>query len=153
EVAALLGAEAVVSTATDGAGLPALDLLPGFGVAGDVASVTRAWLDGSPPSVDVDPALVAWPLPAALADLRPTPAGPAPPGPGSPSVLGTDRAVEPAAGQVVLRPPAPIRTGSTGSLWRRWPRPGCRPVPSGAWPPSTAGPGSPPSWSWRRRSA
>ncbi len=30
EVAALVGAEAVVTTATDGAGLPALDDLPGF---------------------------------------------------------------------------------------------------------------------------
>jgi len=106
EVAAVLGAEAVVGTATDGAGLPALDLLPGFGVAGDVAAVTRAWLDGSPPSVDVDAALVGWPLPPALADLRRPPAGPAPRGPGSPSVLVTDRDVEPAAGQVVLRPPS-----------------------------------------------
>ncbi|MCA1846569.1 MAG: hypothetical protein LC792_25910, partial [Actinobacteria bacterium] len=84
EVAALLGAEPVVTTATDGAGLPALDLVPGFCVAGDVAAVTRAWLDGSPPSVDVDPALVAWPLPPTLAtavDDGGPPAGPVRPDP------------------------------------------------------------------------
>src|SRR5207244_10853953 len=63
EVAALLGAEPVVTTATDGAGLPALDSLPGFTAVGDVAAVTRAWLDGSPPTVEVDPTLAGWPLP------------------------------------------------------------------------------------------
>ena len=73
EVAGLLGAEAVVTTATDGAGLPALDTLPGFTVAGDVAAVTRSWLDGSPPAVSADPALAAWPLPPGLT-----------PGPGDP---------------------------------------------------------------------
>src|SRR5258705_136083 len=66
EVAALLGAEPVVTTATDGAGLPALDDLPGFTVTGDVAGVTRAWLDGSPPALEVDPALSGWPLPPGL---------------------------------------------------------------------------------------
>jgi len=118
EVAALLGAEAVVTTATDGAGLPALDTLPGFTATGDVASVTRAWLDGSPPQVEVDLSLVAWPLPAALIAA---PAGLAAPSAPMPErfthaqrgfsaqaprlrVLVTDRDVEPAAGEVVLRP-------------------------------------------------
>ena len=45
---ALLGAEAVLTTATDAAGLPALDQLPGFAAAGDVAGVTRRLLDGAP---------------------------------------------------------------------------------------------------------
>src|SRR5206468_3491361 len=69
DVAALLGAEPVVTTATDGAGLSALDDLPGFTATGDIAAVTRAWLDGSPPTVAVDPALAGWPLPAALDDM------------------------------------------------------------------------------------
>ena len=164
EVAALLGAEPVVTTATDDAGLPALDTLPGFTVAGDVAAVTRAWLDGSPPTVEIDPALAGWPLPSALrATVRPrsdpgapdrsgptpgdpdpalkAPSGPTPgdperithtyggfsargrpqpplesadaPAAGSPGgaargrgarVVVTDRAVEPAPGEVLLRP-------------------------------------------------
>jgi len=127
EVAALLGAQPVVTTATDAAGLPALDLLPGFTVAGDVAAVTRAWLDGSPPAVALDPALAAWPLPPALARAGSDPpysgaaplSGTAPPdperithadggfsAPGPPPVLVTDRRVDPADGQVLLRPPS-----------------------------------------------
>ncbi|HTC80575.1 MAG TPA: precorrin-3B C(17)-methyltransferase, partial [Acidimicrobiia bacterium] len=108
EVAALLGAEPVVTTATDGAGLPALDSLPGFTAVGDVAAVTRAWLDGSPPTVEVDPTLAGWPLPPTLSAELPDPAitgsagGPVGRGPGR--VVVTDRDVEPAAGEVVLRP-------------------------------------------------
>jgi len=97
EVAALLGAEPVVTTATDGAGLPAFDDLPGFSAAGDIAAVTRAWLDGSPPAVVIDPAFAAWRLPAALKDLASDEAA-------ASCVLVTDRDVEAAAGQVVLRP-------------------------------------------------
>lgn len=63
QVAALLGAEPVITTATDTAGLPALDTLPGFTAAGDIAAVTRAWLDGHPPELEVDPTLAAWPFP------------------------------------------------------------------------------------------
>ena len=119
EVAALLGAEPVVTTASDGAGLPALDDLPGFTASGDVASVTRAWLDGSPPAIVVDPALAGWPLPPALmsaasiappggapaATLRRSDSAEATVGTGrGPRVFVTDREVEPAAGQAVLRP-------------------------------------------------
>jgi cobalt-precorrin 5A hydrolase / cobalt-factor III methyltransferase / precorrin-3B C17-methyltransferase len=103
EVAALLGAEPVVTTATDGAGLPALDALPGFSVAGDVAAVTRAWLDGSPPAITIDPALSGWPLPEALApgDAAESPGG----GGRRPwSVVVTDRDVVPGPGEVVVRP-------------------------------------------------
>ena len=72
EVAGLVGAEPVVSTATDGAGIPALDTLAGFRAEGDVAGVTRAWLDGRPPEVHIDRAgLPEWPLPAALDALLP----------------------------------------------------------------------------------
>jgi cobalt-precorrin 5A hydrolase / cobalt-factor III methyltransferase / precorrin-3B C17-methyltransferase len=97
DVAALLGAESVVTTATDGAGLAALDDLPGFIATGDIAAVTRAWLDGSPPSIAVDPALAGWPLPATLADLAASDAA-------ASRVLVTDRDMAPAAGEIVLRP-------------------------------------------------
>ena len=93
EVAALLGAEPVVTTATDGAGLPALDNLPGFTATGDIAAVTRAWLDGRPPTITVDSTLTGWPLPEGLAG-----------GGRSSSVVLTDRAVEARAGEVILRP-------------------------------------------------
>jgi cobalt-precorrin 5A hydrolase / precorrin-3B C17-methyltransferase len=68
DVAALLGGEPVVTTATDAAGLAGLDALPGFRAEGDVAAVTRAWLDGSPPSLDRSD-LPGWPVPAPLAGL------------------------------------------------------------------------------------
>jgi cobalt-precorrin 5A hydrolase/precorrin-3B C17-methyltransferase len=98
EVAALLGAAPVVTTATDAAGLPALDTLPGFTAAGDLAAVTRAWLDGSQPTVTVDPTLTAWPLPEPL--------GPPPPTPSAEllAIVVTDREVDVQPGEVVLRP-------------------------------------------------
>src|SRR5207248_1602361 len=63
-VATRLGAQAVVTTATDATGVAALDLLPGFTTRGDVAAVSRAILDGHAPTV-VNP--LGWPLPASLA--------------------------------------------------------------------------------------
>lgn len=99
EVASLLGAEAVVTTATDLAALPALDTLPGFRFAGDVAAVSRAWLDGHPPTVDAA-ALPHWPLPPALTSSSSL-GGPG--GPGG-TVVVTDRVVPEAAGTVVLQP-------------------------------------------------
>lgn len=133
EVAALLGAQPVVTTATDAAGLPALDDLPGFTATGDIAAVTRAWLDGSPPAVVVDEPLAGWPLPGPLtraastdaaesqgsggggrpargsagADPAGGSAGADPArraGGGTHRVLVTDRDVEPGAGEVVVRP-------------------------------------------------
>ncbi|MEW6477308.1 MAG: precorrin-3B C(17)-methyltransferase [Actinomycetota bacterium] len=107
EVAALLGAEPVVTTATDAAGLPALDTLPGFTATGDLAAVTRAWLDGSPPSITVDPALAAWPLPeplgSAAASARDSAESSVVPAAAA-TVLVTDRDVAPAPGHVALRP-------------------------------------------------
>ena len=61
EVASLLGAEPVVTTATDATGTCPLDALPGFIAGGDVAGVTAAMLDGRGPVVDN---LVSWPLPS-----------------------------------------------------------------------------------------
>ncbi|MFF4650062.1 precorrin-3B C(17)-methyltransferase [Streptomyces sp. NPDC001380] len=53
EVADVLGAQPVVTTATDAAGIPGLDAL-GLPVEGDVAAVSRAVLDGSPVRLDAD---------------------------------------------------------------------------------------------------
>lgn len=69
DVASFVGAEPVVTTASDaGNGVVALDSLVGFVVQGDVAGVTRAWLDGFAPAVDRSD-LPTWPVPADL--LRP----------------------------------------------------------------------------------
>jgi cobalt-precorrin 5A hydrolase/precorrin-3B C17-methyltransferase len=89
-VGGVLGAEPVVTTATDAAGLPGLDTL-GLPVEGAVAAVSRALLDGEPVALRAE---VAWPLPALpLADR------------GAYTVRVTDRVVEPDAREVVLRPP------------------------------------------------
>ncbi len=103
EVAALLDAEPVVTTATDARAVPALDTLPGFTAVGDVAGVTRALLDGEPVALDNER---RWPLPTTLTDLVTT--DPAPEGatPSGPRITVTDRAVEPSAGEVVLHPPS-----------------------------------------------
>ncbi|MFF3708093.1 precorrin-3B C(17)-methyltransferase [Streptomyces phaeochromogenes] len=91
EVGELLGAEPVVTTATDSVGLPGLDTL-GLPVEGDVAGVSRAMLDGEAVALRAD---VAWPLPP----LRVAEAG-------AYSIRVSDRAVEPAEREVVLRPPS-----------------------------------------------
>jgi cobalt-precorrin 5A hydrolase / precorrin-3B C17-methyltransferase len=91
EVGELLGAEPVVTTATDAVGIPGLDTL-GLPVEGDVAGVTRALLDGEPVALDAE---VAWPLPPLPFAER-----------GTHTVRLTDRALEPADGEVLLRPPS-----------------------------------------------
>ena len=102
EVAALLGATPVVTTGSDAAGVPALDDLPGWTASGDVAGVTRRWLDGATPTVRVDPAVAGWPLPPAVESaLRPAAA--LPPG-GAPVVWLTDAPRGAEADEVVLRP-------------------------------------------------
>ena len=65
-VAEVLGAEPVLSTATDQAGLPGLDTL-GWPVEGAVAEVSRAMLDGDPVRLDSD---TTWPLPAFPPNVR-----------------------------------------------------------------------------------
>ena len=92
QVAALLGAEPVVTTATDAAGVAALDMLPGFVAVGDIAGVTAALLDGRHPVVE---AAVDWPLPPWLA----------PGGAGPERVVVTDRTVVAGPGTAVLHPP------------------------------------------------
>ena len=97
-VAATLGATPVVTTATDAAGVPSIDQLPGFVATGDVAAVTRALLDGRHPGVDN---ARGWPVPAVL--LPESGAGPE-------RIVITDlerpaeRPVE--AGVVALHPPS-----------------------------------------------
>ncbi|NEC49904.1 precorrin-3B C(17)-methyltransferase, partial [Actinospica acidiphila] len=59
EVGEVLGAEPVVTTATDAVGLPGLDTL-GLPVEGDVAAVSRALLDGEAVALRAE---VTWPLP------------------------------------------------------------------------------------------
>lgn len=98
EVAALVGATPVISTASDLAGLPGLDNIPGLVAEGDVASVTRRWLDGEPPEVILDDGLEGWPLPVELA------AG-GPPGGGTGGRVRLTDGVRPAGtGEVLLRP-------------------------------------------------
>ncbi|MEU9209614.1 precorrin-3B C(17)-methyltransferase [Streptomyces sp. NPDC048415] len=106
EVGELLGAEPVVTTATDSVGVPGLDTL-GFPVEGDVAGVSRAMLDGEPVALDAE---LRWPLPA----LPPNIANPAPTavpiargdGPQAYRIRLTDRVLEPSVREVVLRPPS-----------------------------------------------
>ncbi|MBE8473219.1 precorrin-3B C(17)-methyltransferase [Streptomyces justiciae] len=91
EVGELLGAEPVVTTATDAVGLPGLDTL-GFPVEGDVAAVSRALLDGEPVALEAE---LAWPLPALKVSAE-----------GDHVIRLTDRLLQPASQEVVLRPPS-----------------------------------------------
>ncbi len=91
-VGGVLGAEPVVTTATDAVGLAGLDTL-GLPVEGDVAGVSRALLDGEPVALRAE---VSWPLPPPLPVAED----------GAYAVRVTDRLVEPAEREVVLRPPS-----------------------------------------------
>ncbi|MDQ0990171.1 precorrin-3B C(17)-methyltransferase [Streptomyces sp. V3I7] len=91
QVGGLLGAEPVVTTATDSVGLPGLDTL-GLPVEGAVAAVSRALLDGEPVALEAE---LAWPLP-------PLPTAPQ----GAYTIRLTDRAVEAGERAVLLRPPS-----------------------------------------------
>lgn len=89
EIGGLLGAEPVITTATDLTGVPALDTLPDIVARGDVAFVTRHLLDGANPWID-NPR--SWPIPFA-------------PGEGPGRIVVTDTGLEPGSGEVVLHPP------------------------------------------------
>ncbi|ALO93023.1 precorrin-3B C(17)-methyltransferase [Streptomyces olivaceoviridis] len=91
EVGEVLGAEPVVTTATDAAGLPGLDTL-GLPYEGAVAAVSRALLDGEPVALEAE---VVWPLP-------PLPVAPQ----GAYTIRVTDRAVAAGEREVLLRPPS-----------------------------------------------
>ncbi|MFI6940705.1 precorrin-3B C(17)-methyltransferase [Streptomyces sp. NPDC050418] len=111
EVAEALGAQPVVTTATDAVGIPGLDML-GLPVEGDVAAVGRAVLDGEQVAWEPD---FAWPLPALPAQVRaPEQSDPTPAGQGSGAsrntaparLLLSDRTVGLAPHEAVLRPPS-----------------------------------------------
>ncbi|MFD8914035.1 precorrin-3B C(17)-methyltransferase [Streptomyces sp. NPDC059575] len=91
EVGELLGAEPVVTTATDAVGMAGLDTL-GLPYEGAVAAVSRALLDGEPVALEVE---LAWPLPPLPVAER-----------GAYTVRLTDRALEPGPCEVLLRPPS-----------------------------------------------
>jgi cobalt-precorrin 5A hydrolase/precorrin-3B C17-methyltransferase len=97
EVASVLGATPVITSATDSAGLPALDDLPGYRAEGDLALVARRWLEGEAPRIAVDMGPAGWPIPGVLATDSHR-------GPGTASVTITDEARPPRPGEVLLRP-------------------------------------------------
>jgi cobalt-precorrin 5A hydrolase/precorrin-3B C17-methyltransferase len=95
-VAEVLGAEAVVTTATDSAGLPGIDGL-GWPAEGALGAVSRALLDGDQVFLGADQ---TWPIPA----FPVTPGRRA----GQYQILITDRVVPADEFTVVLRPPSLI---------------------------------------------
>ncbi|MEU1240332.1 precorrin-3B C(17)-methyltransferase [Micromonospora parva] len=99
QVAALLDARAVITTATDAVGLPGLDTL-GWPVHGAVAAVSRAILDGEPVLLVAD---AGWPLPALPPNVRASDEDT--PDDGY-RLLVTDRVVPTDGRTAVLRPPS-----------------------------------------------
>ncbi|MCN9239613.1 precorrin-3B C(17)-methyltransferase [Streptomyces sp. RY43-2] len=89
-VGEVLGAHPVVTTATDSTNLPGLDTL-GFPAEGDIASVSRALLDGERVVLRTK---VRWPLPPLPLSAD-----------GAYTIRVTDRAVPPGEREVLLRPP------------------------------------------------
>ena len=128
-VAGVLGAEPVITTATDSAGIPGLDSLS-WPSEGAIAAVSRAILDGDPVRLDSEH---TWPLPAFPDHVRPTrpppdgeatgiaPAGAAPAGaaphgaaPAGTAPAGTALTSTPATG-TALTSTAPTGTPPTGT--------------------------------------
>ncbi|MEV2254936.1 precorrin-3B C(17)-methyltransferase [Streptomyces sp. NPDC050147] len=95
EVADVLGATPVVTTATDAVDVPGLDTL-GLPVEGDVAGVTRAILDGEPVALEGGFGHPLPPLPSPVTSGQRQP--------GQPVIRVTDRVLELGPGEVVLRP-------------------------------------------------
>jgi cobalt-precorrin 5A hydrolase/precorrin-3B C17-methyltransferase len=100
-VADVLGAQPVVTTATDTAGLPGLDLL-GWPAEGALGAVSRAMLDGDPVALESAETWPLPPLPPNVVRARPG-AGPRP---ARHCILITDELVAPPPRTVVLRPPS-----------------------------------------------
>jgi cobalt-precorrin 5A hydrolase / precorrin-3B C17-methyltransferase len=102
-VAGVLGAEPVITTATDSTGIPGLDSL-GWPAEGAVAAVSRAILDGDLVRLDSEH---TWPLPAFPDNVQPlSPApGASADGPGY-RILVTDQAGPADERTAVLRPPS-----------------------------------------------
>jgi cobalt-precorrin 5A hydrolase/precorrin-3B C17-methyltransferase len=102
QVAALLDARPVITTATDAAGVPGLDTV-GWPVEGAVAAVSRAMLDGLPVRLAAD---ATWPLPALPDGVRVGPDGEADDAADIHRLLVTDRLVALDGRTAVLRPPS-----------------------------------------------
>lgn len=85
----------MVTTATDAVDVPGLDTL-GLPVEGDVAGVTRAVLDGEPVALHAE---LAYPLPALPGNVAPEQVA-------AYTIRVSDRAVERADREVVVRPPS-----------------------------------------------
>jgi cobalt-precorrin 5A hydrolase/precorrin-3B C17-methyltransferase len=92
-VADVLGAQAIITTATDATGLPGLDTL-GWPAEGAIARVSRALLDGEPVGFESD---TTWPLPPLPVSIG---------APGHYRIVVTDRIVPIDDTTVVLRPPS-----------------------------------------------
>jgi cobalt-precorrin 5A hydrolase / precorrin-3B C17-methyltransferase len=92
-VADVLGAQAIITTATDATGLPGLDTL-GWPAEGAIARVSRALLDGEPVGFESD---ATWPLPSLPVTIG---------APGQCRIVVTDRIVPIDDVTVVLRPPS-----------------------------------------------
>ncbi|MEU8421223.1 precorrin-3B C(17)-methyltransferase [Micromonospora sp. NPDC048835] len=99
QVAALLDARPVITTATDAVDLPGLDTL-GWPVQGAVAAVSRAILDGEPVQLVAD---AGWPLPALPPNVRAADEATTDDGY---QLLVTDRVVPLDERTAVLRPPS-----------------------------------------------
>jgi len=99
-VAAQLGAQPVITTATDAAGLAGLDQLPGLVAEGDVAAVTAALLDGRPVTVD-NPR--GWPVSLPRDES------------GKVRIVVSDEAVAAGPGVAVLHPPSLVAGAGTSS--------------------------------------
>ncbi|MCW2544566.1 MAG: precorrin methylase [Frankiales bacterium] len=102
QVADLLGAEPVITTATDATGLPGLDTWS-WPVEGDLAKVSRALLDGAPVRLEMNPIHPIPPLPV-MNGIRMGAGEPASTHADSVHVIAvSDRVVD---ADVVLRPPS-----------------------------------------------
>jgi cobalt-precorrin 5A hydrolase / cobalt-factor III methyltransferase / precorrin-3B C17-methyltransferase len=101
-VAAVFGAEAVITTATDAVSMPGLDTL-GWVTEGAVGTVSRALLDREPVRLEAD---ATWPLPALPATVGEA---------GEYRILITDRLVAADAHTAVLRPPSLVVGVDAGS--------------------------------------
>src|SRR5262249_15707245 len=127
-VAGVLGAQPIITTATDATGLAGLDTL-GWPAEGAIARISRAMLDGEPVGFEAD---ATWPLPA-----LPVAIGAA----GQRRIVVTGRIVPIDENTVVLRPPslggggggsrgvppgedprALDRAPGVGGVWREWGR-------------------------------
>lgn len=109
QVALALGAQAIVTTATDVTDTLALDTLSGFTAKGDISGVTTALLDGTTIHVD-NPR--DWPLPRPLVEsalfLGPLSADGmlCSDDASSPRIIVTDENFDPEPGEVLLCPPS-----------------------------------------------